>query len=253
MINPMDLTGKQYLVTGASSGVGRQVCVTLSQLGAKVSLLARNQEKLNETVRMMEGGGHFAYAFDINQIEEIEELVGRIVIQGGKLDGYVHCAGIGTVKPLSMTRYEFMQEMMRIHVLSFVEFARCISKKRMSNDGGSMVAISSAATRHSDKGKTAYAATKGALDKVVLPLAVELGELRRIRVNTVNPGWIKTDMYHGFIQEFGQERMDEILSTHILGAAEASDVANIIAFLLSDACSKITGQNIVVDSGWTIH
>ena len=253
MINPMELAGKHYLVTGASSGLGRQTCITLSRLGARVSLIARNKEKLDETISMMDGESHYDYPFDVNQVEDIEGIVKKAVSKNGRLDGYVHCAGISTAKPLSLTKYNFMQEMMRIHVLSFVEFARCISKKKFSNEGGSMVAVSSAGTRHSDKGKTAYAAAKGALDAAVLPLAIELGEMRGIRVNTVNPGWIKTEMYYDFIREFGQERMDEIEASHILGAAKPSDIAKVIAFLLSEASAKITGQNIFTDSGWTIH
>lgn len=253
MNNPMELTGKHIVVTGASSGLGRATCVLLSQLGAKVSLIARNEEKLKQTISMMEMGEHLEFPFDVTNIDEIEELVKRIVLKNGKIDGFVHAAGIGTVKPLSMTKYDFMLDMMKIHLFSFVEFVRAIGKKKNSNNGSSIVAIASAGTIHSDKGKVAYSATKGALDAVIRPMAVELGELRQFRVNTINPGWIKTDMYYGFIQEFGQERMDEILSTHVLGAAEPVEIANMIAFLLSDASQKVTGQNIIVDSGWTIH
>ena len=253
MINPMNLSNKHIVVTGASSGLGRQTCITLSQLGARVSLVARNKERLLETLRMMEGEGHNVFPFDVCEISEIEALVNQVCEKNGRLDGFVHAAGIGTVKPLSMTKYDFLLEMMQIHLFSFVEFVRIMAKKKFSNDGASIVGISSAGTIHSDKGKVAYAATKGALDSVVRPLAVELGELRGIRVNTVNPGWIKTEMYYEFIREFGEERMEEQLSTHVLGASETTEVSNLIAFLLSDATGKITGQNIVADSGWTIH
>lgn len=253
MINPMDLTGKHIIVTGASSGLGRQTCITLSQLGARVSLIARNEDKLNESIALMEGSGHATFPFDVTQIEDIESLVKIIVEKNGKINGLVHAAGIGTVKPLSMSKYDFMLDMMKLHLFAFVELLRIISKKKFSEDGASIIAVSSAGTISADKGKVAYDSTKGALDKVVRPLAVELGESRKFRINTINPGWIKTDMYYGFIQEFGQERMDEILSDHILGAAEPVDIANTIAFLLSDATEIITGQNIVVDSGWTIH
>lgn len=253
MINPMELRGKHIVVTGASSGLGRETCIVLSQLGAKISLVARRENKLQETIEMMSGEGHVPYSFDVCCIDKIEGLVKNIVENNGKIDGFVHAAGIGTVKPLNLTKYNFMLEMMQIHVFSFIEFVRIMSKKKHSNDWASIVAVSSAGTAHSDKGKVAYSATKGSLDRVVRPMAVELGETRKIRVNTVNPGWIKTEMYYGFIEEFGQERMDEILTTHILGATEPDEVAKTIAFLLSDASKKITGQNVFIDSGWTIH
>ena len=253
MINPMDLTGKHIVVTGASSGLGRQTCITASQLGAKVSLIARNEEKLQETVSLMDGTGHGIFSFDVTQIDAIENLIKTIVERNGKINGLVHAAGVFPRKPLSMTKHEFLSDMMNLHVYSFVEIVRVIGKKKMSEDGASIVAVSSASTISADKGQIAYIATKGALDRVIRPMAVELGESRKFRINTVNPGWIKTDMYYSFIEEQGQERMDEILAPCFLGPSEPVDVANTIAFLLSDASKMITGQNVVIDGGWTIH
>ncbi len=253
MINPMELTGKHFVVTGASSGLGRQTCITLSQLGARLSLIARNEEQLKQTISLMEGTGHAFFPFDVTNIEAIERLIKTIVANNGKINGLVHAAGIGTIKPLSMTKYDFIKNMMDIHFFSFVEFMRIIGKKKYSDAGASVVAVSSGATFSSDKGKVAYVATKGALDRVVKPMAIELGESRRFRVNTINPGWIKTNMYYEYIEEFGQQRLEEDLAGSFLGASEPVDVANTIAFLLSDASRMITGQNIVIDGGWTIH
>ena len=253
MINPMALTGKHIVVTGASSGLGRETCIVLSQLGAKVSLISRRKGKLDDTISAMDGEGHRSFPYDVSDVEGIEDLVKQITEENGKIDGFVHAAGIGTVLPISMTKYDALLDMMKIHLFSFVEFVRLFSKKKFSNDGASIVAVSSAGTIHSDKGKLAYSTTKGALDKAVRPLAIELGESRKFRVNTINPGWIKTDMYNEFVKTFGQESMDKNLTTHVLGVAEPTEVANVIAFLMSDASKKITGQNIVVDSGWTIH
>lgn len=126
MINPMDLSGKCYLVTGASAGLGRQVCVTLSCLGAKVILVARRVKMLQETISLMEGSGHNCYPFDLNKVEEIDDLVKKIVTENGRLDGIAYCAGVGPSRPLSLTTYEFMQEIMRVNVLSFIEFVRAV-------------------------------------------------------------------------------------------------------------------------------
>lgn len=252
MINPMDLSGKLFLVTGASRGLGRQVCITISQLGARVALVARSQEGLEETRRQMEGEGHACYPFDLNNIEGIAELVKGIVAQHGKLDGLVHCAGLGITCPLSLITYDFMQKMMRINVFAFVELVRIFAKKKNCNKGGSIVAVSSAASIRGEKAKTAYSATKGALDSAVRALAAELGPAKKIRVNTVNPAWIKTDMFYDYLTLAGEEKLLELEQRQFLGIAEPVEIAMVISFLLSAAASQITGQSIVVAGGGTI-
>lgn len=255
MINPMDLSGKHYLVTGASAGLGRQVCITLSQLGAKVILVARNEIGLLETRQMLENddGRHSYYPFDLNEVENISDLIKKIIEENGKLDGFVHCAGIGTMKPLSATTYDFMQEMMRINVLSFIEIVRLITKKKNCNENASIVAISSESSIRGYKAKTAYCTSKGALDSAIQALAVELGETKKIRVNAVNPSWIKTDMYYKYIEAVGEEKEKEIEKSQFLGIAMPQEISMVVAFLLSPAASQITGQPIIVDGGKTIR
>ena len=253
MINPMDLSGKKYIVTGASSGVGRQTCITLSQLGADVTLIARNEENLRKTISMMEPGAHDYYSYDLTDVDGIEALVNNAAAKCGKYNGLVHCAGIAPIVPISMSKYSFIKELMDLNFFSFVELARVMSKKKNSIEGASFVAVSAAASKIADKAKLGYISTKGALDSAVRAFAVELGLSRKLRFNTVNPGWVRTDMYEGSIETVGQERMDKMLSHHIFGILQPVEVANVIAFLLSDAASKITGQNIFVDSGCTIN
>ena len=114
MINPMDLTGRTYLVTGASSGMGKQVCITLSKLGANVVLVARNEKRLKDTLDLMESPkNHLIESFDLNDLGKIEELIKTTVLKVGKFDGFCHCAGLGTMKPLLATTPEFMEEMMK--------------------------------------------------------------------------------------------------------------------------------------------
>lgn len=252
MVNPMELTGKTYMVTGASMGLGRQVCITLGQLGARVILVARSEEYLIETQRMMEGNGHRYYLFDLNEVEKLDDLIEKIVNDNGKLDGLAYCAGLGAVRPLSVTTYDFLLEMMRVNVLSFIEIVRVMTKKKNCNADASIVAVSSINSIRGDKAKTAYCATKGALDSAVLALAAELGELRKIRVNTVNPGWIKTNMYDKYIELVGEGTEEIIKRKQFLGVAAPQEIANVIAFLLSPSASQITGQSIVVDGGLTI-
>lgn len=250
MINPMDLTGKHILITGGSQGIGRETAIHTSRLGAKVSIIARNEEKLKETLNMLEGDGHSSYLFDLKKIESIEELVQNIVLQNGLFNGFVHCAGITSMRPLSLTKYEYLHDMMLINFYSFVELVRCLSKKKNSMDGSSFIGISSVASPSGNKSKTAYGATKSAMDGAVKSMAKEL-EIRKIRVNSVIPGWVATEMFSKYIEEQGENPNSKVMLTRqYLGVIEPVSIANAIAYLLSDASGFITGTGLVVDGGY---
>lgn len=250
MINPMDLTGKHVLVTGASQGLGRATAIHISKLGARVSLIARNEEKLNETLEMLEGEGHTMYSFDLKQIESIEGLVKRIVSLEGALNGLVHCAGIATMRPFAMTKSDFLHDMMLINFYAFVELIRCISKKNNYLEGASFIGISSVASQSGVKSKVAYCASKAAMDAATKCIAKEL-ETKKIRVNTVLAGFIKTDLYNMFIDKAGEDAIDShVLSRQYMGMGEPIDIANAIAYLLSDASKFITGTGFIVDGGY---
>lgn len=249
MINPMDLTGKTILVTGASAGLGKETAITLSKLGAKVIAVARNAEALKETVSLMDGNDNAYYVFDLKKIDEIETLVKTIVSEHGKLDGLVHCAGIATMRPLKMTTYEFLHDMMLVNFYSFVELTRVYSNKK-NNNGGSIVVMSSIASQSGDKSKTAYCASKAAIDGAVKVLSKELAS-KNIRVNSIVAGFIKTDMYERYIEQAGEDLANDlVLNRQFLGFGKPVDIANAIAYLLSDASEFVTGTGMVVDGGY---
>lgn len=250
MINPMDLSGKHILVTGASQGIGRATAIHISKLGAKVSLIARNEEKLKETLDMLEGDGHTVDSFDLKQVEGIEGLVAQIITKSGALNGLVHSAGIATMRPLKMTKSDFLHDMMLINFYAFVELVRCASKKKNYLAGASFIGMSSAESQVGDKSKTAYCASKAAMDAATKCMAKEL-EPKGIRVNTVVGGFIKTDMYNMYIEKAGEDAFDShVLGRQYLGMGEPIDIANAIAYLLSDASKFITGTGFIVDGGY---
>jgi len=247
MINPMDLSGKHILITGASSGIGKTTSITAGQLGAKLSLLARSEDRLNETLHAIQGNIHHVYPFDLRQLDGIENLVKMIVSENGPLDGLVNCAGIASNRPIKMVKPAFLQEVFSINFFPFVELVRAASKKNMCNDGASFVGISSVAAFKGNKAQGAYAASKAATDAIIKPMAKELSD-RGIRVNTAAFGMIRTDMYKYFLDAGGN---DEFLkSDQYLGVGETEDAANIICFLLSNASRFITGTCLVADGGF---
>jgi NAD(P)-dependent dehydrogenase (short-subunit alcohol dehydrogenase family) len=250
MINPMDLTGKRILVTGASSGIGKETAIHLSKLGANVILVARNKDKLINTIFELEDVGHSLYSFDLKNISATEKFLEEIINKEGKLNGLVHCAGINELRPLGITGYDFLHNMMLINFYSFVELVRVISKKKNCAKNTSIVVMSSVSSVKGDKSKTAYCASKGAINSAVRAMAKELA-IKNIRVNSVVAGFLKTNMYDSYIKELGEETFNEnVLKHQYLGLGEPIDASNAIAFLLSNASKFITGTEFVVDGGY---
>lgn len=249
-MNPMDLSGKQILITGASSGIGRQTAITCSQLGASVALIARREDKLQETVSMLEGKGHIYYVYDLSDVEGIEALVRKMYDERGVIHGFVHCAGVSTPRAIRQMKYEVMQTAMNINYYSFVEIVRCLSAKKRFADGGSIVAISSIASIQGSRANTIYCASKAAIDATIRCMATELGG-KGIRVNSVRPGWVATDMYEQYLEQNvdKQGAADWVRSKRLLPITEPYEVANTIAFLLSDATKTITGTAIHIEGG----
>lgn len=250
MVNPMDLTGKTILVTGASDGIGRATAVLLSQLGAKVTMVARSKEKLQAVLTEMEGDGHHWYSYDLKNINGIEELIKQEVLENGPFDGFVHCAGISSMRPLKMTNYLFLHEMMLVNFYSFIEITRCICKRGNYREKASIVAMSSIASKKGDKSKTAYCASKAAIDGAIRAMAKELGS-RGIRINSIVAGFVKTDMFKRYLEKTGKEGEQASFDNYNLGLGEPLDIASAIAYLMSDCSRIITGTGFVIDSGAT--
>lgn len=129
MKNLVDLSNKKVLVTGASSGMGAETAVLCSQLGAKVILVARREDRLLEVMSKLEGEGHKYYPFDLSQVDEIELFVKSLIGECGPLDGFVHSAGISSTRPLKLIKPAHLRQVMEINFNSFVEITRCITKK----------------------------------------------------------------------------------------------------------------------------
>ncbi|WP_263008653.1 SDR family NAD(P)-dependent oxidoreductase [Pseudobutyrivibrio xylanivorans] len=237
------------MITGASSGMGAETAILCSQLGASVILVARREEKLIEVKEKLEGNGHIIFPFDLSKVDEIEGLVKSIITESGALDGFVHSAGISSTRPLKMLKPSHLSEVMNINFNSFVEITRCITKKNCFNDGLSIVGVSSISSTLGNQTKTAYCASKAAMDAVVRCFAKEFAK-DGVRANTVCPGMINTDIYEKFKDNAGDSYDAEVrMYRQYLGLGEPADVAEVIAFLLSNASRFITGSNIGVDGG----
>ena len=124
--NPFSLEGKTLLITGASSGIGRGVCIDCSKAGASVMMTARNEGRLIETLSQMEGNGHQTFLADICNSEEIESLVDAIPT----LDGIVLCAGIIKTMPVKKITEKAMDEIFKTNILGDIKLVSCLLKKK---------------------------------------------------------------------------------------------------------------------------
>lgn len=246
MINPMDLTGKHILITGASSGIGQATAIQASKLGAKVTLVARREDALRETIQQMDNPElHAYYPFDMSNIEGIEGVVDKLVKEQGPLDGFLHSVGIGALRALKMNGPDFVMDTFKVNFFSFVELVRVLMWKKRMRNGASIVGISSCSTFNYLSAQSAYAASKGAMDGFLTSAATELAS-RKIRINNVLFSWVNTKMLSDFLST---EHDSSFLNRHLLGVISTEAAANSILFLLSDACPYITGKVIEVTSG----
>jgi len=252
MLNPMDMAGRTVLVTGASSGIGRETARLLSQLGARLVLVGRSEERLAETLRSLDGDGHRAEPFDLSSTDEIPRWIKGISATCGPFHGLVHSAGMIKLRPLRGLSSQTVEDVMRINVGAAISLAKGFCQKGVSAAGGSIVFLSSVTGLTGQAGLAAYSASKGAIVALTRSLAVELaGE--QIRVNCVAPGLVTTKMGQGLLGTLTPEQGKALEGMHLLGLGSARDVSYAIAFLLAETARWITGSTLVVDGGYTAH
>lgn len=249
LFNPFSLDGKSILVTGASSGIGRQCAIDCSRMGAKVVAIGRNQERLDEVVSEMAGNG-VGYSFDLENLDGIKNLITKIVEDNGKMDGFIHAAGIQVTNPVKLSKPEEYESLYRVNCQSAFEIVKNLCGMKTFTKGGSVVLISSISGVIARKGLSAYAASKGALISAARVMAMELAP-REIRVNTVSPGTILTPMMLKALDAMSEEDRKKRVDGFPLGLGRTEDISYACLYLLSDASRWVTGHNLIVDGGYT--
>jgi len=247
----VDLADKSILVTGASSGIGRQCAIVFSKVGARVAIVGRNQSRIEETLAMMDKGTHQAFALDVTDYGSLEGMVSKAVENGGKLGGLVHAAGIEVTLPLGAMKPKTFENIFAVNVIAGFELARLASKKKyLPDDGAGFVFISSVMGTVGQPGKIGYSSSKGALLAGVRSLALELAP-KKVRANCISPGLVETPMTDQMFANLPETSRQEIVAMHPLGLGHTTDVASMSAFLISAAGKWITGSNIVIDGGYS--
>jgi NAD(P)-dependent dehydrogenase (short-subunit alcohol dehydrogenase family) len=244
-----DFQCKKIVIAGACGGMGKAVSAMLAHDGAQIVALVLNEETLEQLCGQLDGKGHSYRTCDFSNIEGIEPVIDDVIKQYGPVDGFVHCAGTGEVRPLKMSKYPYMVSVMNVNFFSFVEMVRCLTKRKAFNPGMSIVGVSSIGAFYGAPTKVAYTSSKAAMNAAIKCMAVELGG-KGVRVNAVAPGATNTSMrgqYESYAQDTDSYKINQI--RQYLGICEPEDIANSIAFLLSDKARMITGTCLTVDGG----
>ncbi|MCH2125234.1 MAG: 3-oxoacyl-[acyl-carrier-protein] reductase [Pirellulaceae bacterium] len=249
----IDLTGQVAIVTGASRGLGRAMAVALGANGAKVACVARNAEKLAETVAAIQatGGEATSYACDVNDRESVNQVVDTVVETWEKLDILVNNAGITRDTLMAQMSDAQWDEVITTNLTGPFLFMRAAYMPMMRKRYGRIINISSVSGLVGNPGQSNYSASKAGLIGVTRTLSRELAK-RKITVNAIAPGFIESDMTQDLVDKFGQTVIDEAkkrIPCQRLGVPE--EVAAAVLFLASPAASYITGQILAVDGGMT--
>ena len=246
MKNPFSIDGKYILVTGASSNIGRQIAIRCSEMGGRMIIVGRNEERLQETYGKLVSTDNKQIVFDLQNHDEIPSFVDNLPV----LDGLVLSAAILDTTPVKHISEKKICDVFNTNTYANILLVKQLLKKRKISPSGSVVFISSVASMKPYKGNALYSATKGAIDSFSRVLALELCS-QRIRVNSLHPGIVKrlTGLREGAVS-IEEQQKEELRMP--LGFGTPDDIAYAALFLLSDASRWVTGTDMIVDGGQSI-
>ncbi len=241
----MELSGQVALVTGGSRGIGLGIARSLAEGGARVAVVARDEERANRAASSLPGEGHRGYAADVADSAAVNALVKGVEDDLGGLDILVNNAGVTRDNVLMRLKDEDWDAVVDTNLRGAFNTTRAASRPMMKRRSGRIVNISSVVGITGNKGQANYAASKAGLIGLTKATAKELAS-RGILVNAVAPGYIETDM----TSDLPDAARETLLSQIALGRlGTADDIASVVRFLVGPGAGYITGQVMVVDGG----
>ena len=241
---------KKILVTGASSGIGREVSIKLSRLGYTCILIGRNLNELELTLTLMSGTNHLILSGDIND----QTFIDYITSQVDELTGIVHSAGIIKLSPIKFINKADFEKIMNTNLFAPFFITQALIKiKKLLNDSSIIFISSISGPIVGSKGNLMYSASKSAINGIVKVMALELAE-KKIRVNAISAGMVYSEMWNeNNTNSVSSEQLSLDSKKYPLGYGEPSDVASLVSFLISRESKWITGSTIILDGGFTIQ
>ena len=247
----MKLNGKVALVTGASRGIGAAIASKLASLGCDVAInYAGNIQKAEETLNSVKAYGVNAQIYQANvaNYEEVEAMTKQIIKDFGHLDIIINNAGITSDNLMMRMDQDSFDSVIDVNLKGTWNVCKSITRPILKQRSGVIINLSSVVGINGNVGQVNYAASKAGVIGLTKSLAKEFAS-RNIRVNAVAPGYVKSDM----TAKLSEEITEKVLENIPLGQlGEVEDIANSVAFLVSDDARYITGQVLVVDGGMAI-
>lgn len=244
-VDDFSLEGKRILVTGASSGIGRQIAITCDQMGAQLVLSGRHDERLKETFSNLSGSGHSTVVADLTQKADVDQLVA----QTGIVNGVVHAAGISKLVPFRLITQEHLEDMFGSNTFAPILLTKALLSKKQIAAGGAIVFIASVASHVGPMASSAYASSKSALLGMVRSLGLEVAK-QKIRANCIAPGYVQTPLLESLQGSGGN--LESLFDLTPLGMGTPEDIANTAVFMLADASRWITRDYLIVDGGLSV-
>lgn len=238
------------LITGASSGMGEEIALSLSS-SFNIVLNGRDEDRLNAVKERCKEGFHLIWKYDLSDVSALELSFQNFLTEHQiKISYFVHCAGYMKMYPIKILTSELFASSYNVNVISAALIVKnLVSKKYNDKSLRSAVFISSNISGFGAKAFSVYSSSKAALDGLMKSLAVELAP--SVRINSVLPGGVRTRMTEQMYQN--EELINRMSSTYPLGLGDVTEIRDVVCFLLSDKARWITGQQITVDGGRTIN
>lgn len=240
---------KVILLTGATSGIGYGILKELLLQGHIVFGVGRNFQKIDNFKEEYKKK-IIPIILDLSKIEEISKIFQKVEEHNLKFDSFINCAGFEETIPLKQYNNPKILEIFKVNIISTIEILRLFSLKKYSHDGSSVVLISSVMGNLGQPGKIGYCSSKAAINGLVKSAALELSR-RKIRVNSVSPGIVNTELTKNLFFEVGQESMNRIIEKHPLGIGEVEDVVHAVLFLAIGKSQWISGIDLIVDGAYS--
>ena len=242
------LDDKKILFFGTDNDISITIVESLLKQNAIVTFISQNEITDIDVLKKISKN---YFVKDYYSSEKIEDIFKTALINEKGFDGVVFGGGIGGVRPIKLNKIDFVKTMFEANVFSFIELMRHIVKRGFLNDRASIVGLSSVSSMKGLKSKEVYSASKAALEAAIRACAAELSD-RHIRVNSIQKGWVTSDMNLDFIKDNRSLNDDSDLKKQLLGPIEPQELANLVVFLLSDQVKTITGTSILLDGGYSL-